>query len=943
MKRIYTILSTLLILVLISITTVKADVITYPDSWGKAGFNLTDEKSNSVTVVFSVTDVFMDDVDIEGVAMKSIHIPGVLLPNDEGAPDLPGTSRFIAIPQGATAKYTIIASRTETLTGVEIAPAPRIPLDTETGPLHYEKNTKIYTENAFYPMEPVKVSEPTQIRGLDVVYLGITPFQYNPVTKELIIYKDIEVRVEFEGGNGHFGEDRLRSRWFDPILYDAVLNFNSLPQIDYDKPKGPSETLDYEYLIIVPNDPTFISWADSVKLWRNLQGIKTGVVTTSQIGANNTTQIENYVNNAINTWAVPPVAVLLIGDYGTSGNTIVSPIYNSYCVSDNIYADVTGNHLPDLIFARMTAQNATHLNTMIGKFLKYERTPPTSQYFYDHPITALGWQTERWFQICSETVGGFWKNVMGKTPVRINAIYSGTPGSVWSTATNTSTVVNLFGPNGLGYIPATPSQLGGWSGGNATQVNNAMNAGAFMLQHRDHGFEQGWGEPSYSSSNINGLTNTDLTWVFSINCLTGKYNLSGECFAEKFHRYTYNGQFSGALGITAASEVSYSFVNDTYVWGMFDNMWPGFLPEYGTTFSNQYILPAFGNAAGKIFLAQSSWPYNTNNKQVTYHLFHHHGDAFTTVYSQVPLTMNVSHASTLTSSDNTFDVAATFGSLIALTVNGEIVATATGVNNPVSIPIPQLNIGDILTVTVTKQNYYRYEGHAVVLSPSPRFALKAILEGPFNGTEMFRFLNTYGHLPLSQPFSAAPWYYTGTETVTSIPNTDIVDWVLVEFRETTGNAAQAVSATSIGRMAGFILRNGNIVGLDGATPLEYDYPFSQNVYVILYHRNHLPVMSNYALQESQNLYSYDFTTSADMAFGGVNGHKEIAAGIWGMISGDGDSDGQITSGDKIEVWGSQTGLSGYLGGDFNMNGNTDNTDKVQYWAPNAGFGQQVPQ
>ena len=59
--------------------------------------------------------------------------------------------------------------------------------------------------------------------------------------------------------------------------------------------------------------------------------------------------------------------------------------------------------------------------------------------------------------------------------------------------------------------------------------------------------------------------------------------MSGECFAEKFHRYTYNGENSGALGIIAASEVSYSFVNDTYVWGMFDNMWPDFMPDYGTT------------------------------------------------------------------------------------------------------------------------------------------------------------------------------------------------------------------------------------------------------------------------------------------------------------------------------------------------------------------------
>jgi hypothetical protein len=65
----------------------------------------------------------------------------------------------------------------------------------------------------------------------------------------------------------------------------------------------------------------------------------------------------------------------------------------------------------------------------------------------------MGWQTERWFQLCSEVVNGFWKNSLGKHPVRENAIYSGTPSTSWSTATNTATVVNYFGPNGLNYIP----------------------------------------------------------------------------------------------------------------------------------------------------------------------------------------------------------------------------------------------------------------------------------------------------------------------------------------------------------------------------------------------------------------------------------------------------------------------------------------------------------
>lgn len=79
----------------------------------------------------------------------------------------------------------------------------------------------------------------------------------------------------------------------------------------------------------------FKKWADTIKAFRTEQGILTGIVTLQQTGGNTATIIENYINNAYNTWDIPPVAVLLMADYGTdannsitsrSGITIASPI-----------------------------------------------------------------------------------------------------------------------------------------------------------------------------------------------------------------------------------------------------------------------------------------------------------------------------------------------------------------------------------------------------------------------------------------------------------------------------------------------------------------------------------------------------------------------------------------------------------------------------------------
>lgn len=710
------------LLLLLSLCTIQliAQRTVYTDSWDANGFNLKSQSKEAVTVNYSVTEFDLVGVDIRGEQMKTVLLPGHFLPNDEGAPNLPGSGRFIAIPEGATPVLKITGIRTETFENIDIAPSPRIPKVTDRGPLIYNKDDKIYSTNAFYPAEPVKLSERMQIRGLDVAVLGITPFQYNPVTRELKVIRDIKVEVIFEGGSGTFGEERLRSRHWDPIMEDAILNQASIPEIDYvSRFYETKRDEGWEYLIIIPDNPIFKPWADSIKKFRVQQGITTKIVTTGELGGNTTAAIESYVNDAYNNWDPAPAAVLLLGDYGSGDDGIMSPIWDLYCASDHIYADVDGDDIEDIVFARITAQNEEQLNSMVSRFIDHETDPPTDPGFYDHPITALGWQTERWFQICSEAVGGYFREVQGKDVVRINAVYGGNPSvDPWSTAPNTPTILNLFGPNGLGYIPETPGELGGWTGGTSYDVTAAINNGAWILQHRDHGYEYGWGEPDYNNDDIDDLTNEDLCFVFSVNCLTGKYNMSGECFTEKFHRHTYNGKPSGALGLIAASEVSYSFVNDTYVWGLFDNMFPDFLPTYGTTPESRGMLPAFGNAAGKYFLLQSSWPYNTGNKEVTYNLFHHHGDAFLQLYSEVPQYLDVQHNEIMMAELNYFSIKADEGSTIALSVDGELIGVGEGTGSYTDVAIlPQLP-PSVVDIVVTKQNYFRYHATVDVIPPN---------------------------------------------------------------------------------------------------------------------------------------------------------------------------------------------------------------------------------
>ncbi|MCX8015584.1 MAG: C25 family cysteine peptidase, partial [candidate division WOR-3 bacterium] len=341
------------------------EVINFTDNWGKDPlFNVAYSSNSELEIVFSIHQLVVSETEIDGVRMKTYGMPGVFLPNDEGAPNLGGVSRFIAIPQGATAQATIVDFRTEVYHNIEVAPAPNIPLETDKSPLRYVKNMEIYGRNEYYPSSPVKLSEPMQLRGVDCVILGITPFQYNPITKDLIVYKDIRVRIDFIGGNGHFGVDELRNIYWEPILQAHLLNYSALPKIDFFAPERIRARDGYEYIIIVPDDPVFIAWAETIKVWRKLQGISTNVYTLTQVGGNTATAIENFLNNAYNTWNPRPIGFLLLSDYPSSGDIygITSPTWNSYCISDNMYADVNGDNLPDMFHGRITAQNESQLS-----------------------------------------------------------------------------------------------------------------------------------------------------------------------------------------------------------------------------------------------------------------------------------------------------------------------------------------------------------------------------------------------------------------------------------------------------------------------------------------------------------------------------------------------------------------------------------------------------
>src|SRR5690606_25169228 len=92
--------------------------------------------------------------------------------------------------------------------------------------------------------------------------------------------------------------------------------------------------------------------------------------------------------------------------------------------------------------------------------------------------------------------------------------------------------------------------------------------------------------------------------------------------------------------------------------------------------------------------------------------------AFSTVYSEMPQLLTVVNDPVIVSGLTQYTVTADQYSLIALSLDGEILGVAEGTGAPVAIDIPFITPGNNVTLTVTKQNYYRYTSQIPVVPAS---------------------------------------------------------------------------------------------------------------------------------------------------------------------------------------------------------------------------------
>ncbi|MEQ9298511.1 MAG: 6-bladed beta-propeller [Cyclobacteriaceae bacterium] len=250
-------------------------------------------------------------------------------------------------------------------------------------------------------------------------------------------------------------------------------------------------------------------------------------------------------------------------------------------------------------------------------------------------------------------------------------------------------------------------------------------------------------------------------------------------------------------------------------------------------------------------------------------------------------------------------------------------------------------VGDAYIVDRNNHRIQKFDGPAVVSAPtSAIIAATVFLEGAYNGTNLNTTLNA--SIPLTQPYSING--HSGG-SAGSVP-ANAVDWVLVELRE-AGSAAAALNSTKIGSSAGFLMNDGTIKATDGTSDLTVSLSGNTGAdfYIVIYHRNHLPIMSANAISESGGTYTIDFTSNSANTYQTNTALVSLAGGKFGMPAGDIDQDGDIDATD-LSTWRTNNGAvfsySGSGVADFNLDGVINAVDRNGYQQPNSGKSSQIP-
>jgi hypothetical protein len=638
---------------------------------------------------FKVKEIKTEQGYFSRIIMDDYHAS-----NAVGAPELPVSVKLIEIPLCEDAALHVSPGDFDIvdaeLYGITHPVYPVQPSYTKsyTGPIIFQKSEEIYNTSQFYGYELVTLEVNGIFRNTRLATLYFSPVQYNPVTNQFKIYRSAKVEITYENtdipgtiemknlhGNALF--NGIQSKVINPLTAPAARDLANGTPIKY---------------LIVANS-MFRGYFDDFVNWKKEKGFLVEVAYTDDASVGTTTtSIAAFIKSKYTAATIKdpaPSYVLLLGDiqqipaFDGSENHITDLYYFTWTAGDN---------LPDCYYGRMSAQTVDQLTAQITKTLKYEKLLFEDYSFLGRAVLVAG--TDR-----------HWSPTHANG--QVNYLYDNYVNQDYGFTTIYKHNYNCS------------SQ--------AAQIRSEISTGTGFANYTAHCSSSGWADPSFETSHINSMANTDMYGLMIGNCcLSSKFD-DNECFGEAITRVVNKGAVAYIGG------TNNTLWNDDYNWAMGVRQNKTANPTYDASnlgaydrlfhthdeaFSEWYTTCGSIFVAGNLAVQASTSSYKTYYWEI-YELF---GDPSLMPYLGLPQTMEVDIPNFVTVGTNSLEVTVAPYAYVALLQNQELLAaTFADENGDAILRFNAIVDASDLTLAASAQNYKHYFHTIPLFVPDGRF------------------------------------------------------------------------------------------------------------------------------------------------------------------------------------------------------------------------------
>lgn len=689
---------------------------------------VTSSNFNQLKVKLATSQFVIDKTVVDADTFATVSMRDYMPSGEVGKPCLPIMVKMIEIPlcQNISVSYRVLHADTldASTLGINhmVMPAQPSRSKSDRSPVRMVKDMVTYNTNAFYGSELVSVEKVGVARDRNLASLTFSPIQYNPVTNQMIICKDVEATISYIGADLS-ATMQMKQLHSNGAFNAGVATLNSLPA-----PKAVRTSAPIVYQIVAHS--MFRGELDSLIAWKQRKGYIVNVAYTDDANVGTTsTSIAAYLKGLYtnaNAQNPAPTFVLFVGD-NEQIPAFAGREGSSSHITDLYYATWTdGDIIPDCFYGRMSAKTVAQLTPQIEKTLFYERCAFPDLTFLEKAILVAGvdggYTSDNAYRYCDPTM-----DYLAKTyfiPANgVNTVY------YYKNNTN-------FAPTGVTVTGSSQSSA------SATALRNLYNEGSAWVNYSAHGDVGEWYQPNFSTSHVAAMTNNQkygfmvgsccLSASFQSNCLgealLQKDNLAGAVGYYGGSDYTYWAEdFYWAVGVrngvNNTCDPTYSANN----LGAYDR----FFHTHGEPYSEWYTSSGAINMAG-CMAVQSSSSSLKNYYWEVYHLF---GDPSVLPWIGVPGTINPSiNPGTLFVGATTLSVTAVPYAYVALTDgNGHLIAAAfADAAGAATLNFDAIGTPGTYEVAISAQNYRTFFSDIQVIVPDGPYVMVTNIEASSN-------------------------------------------------------------------------------------------------------------------------------------------------------------------------------------------------------------------